>query len=138
MEGLTRFDRLEGIVVHGDKRGRILGFPTANIAVAPGCIVPEDGVYSAIVRLPQSGRTFGATASVGTNPTFDDVDSTRVEAFIHDLDEMLYGLTIELYFVQQLRPMQRFASVDALIAQTQADVDTSKALLKARALPPLR
>lgn len=138
MDPLAQFDRIDGVIVHGDKRGRILGFPTANIAVAPGFKVPEDGVYSAIVRLPQSVRSFGATASVGTNPTFDDVDTTRVEAFIHDLDEMLYGLNIELYCVQQLRPMQRFPTVDALIAQTQLDVAASKALLLARALTPIK
>lgn len=131
MNDLGQFEKLEGVVVHGDKRGRVLGFPTANIAMAPLSTYPDDGVYSAIVRLPQSDRIFGATASVGKNPTFDDVDTTRVEAFIHGLDEMLYGLVIELYLVKKLRDMRRFATVDELIAQTQVDVDRSIENLKA-------
>lgn len=130
MYDLTQFDKIEGVVVHGDKRGRVLGFPTANIALAEGDGAPQDGVYSAIVRLPQSGRVFGATASVGKNPTFDDVENTRVEAYIHGLDEMLYGMRIELFLVSPLRTMQRFSTVDALIAQTQLDVDASIRHLK--------
>jgi riboflavin kinase/FMN adenylyltransferase len=128
MHDLAQFERIGGVVIHGDKRGRLLGFPTANIAVTEGA--PRDGVYSAIVRLPQSGRVFGGTASIGKNPTFDDVETTRVEAHIHGFDETLYGVHIELFLVMPLRAMQRFPSVEALIAQTQLDVDASIRHLK--------
>lgn len=131
MLDLTRYASYRGVVVHGDKRGRLLGFPTANVSLPAGSQLPPDGVYSTFAQFPHSGAIFGATASVGTNPTFDDVNDTRIEAYIHDLDETLYGLTVVLYLVQQLRGMQRFASVDELIAQTHRDVAESRRVLAA-------
>lgn len=126
---LSRLPRFAGAVVHGHKRGRILGFPTANIALSSAAVLGEDGVYSCWVKLPDRKTLYGATVSVGRNPTFDDVLERRVEAYIHDLDEMLYGLTIEFFIVHRLRDMTRFSGVDELIAQTARDVERSRALL---------
>lgn len=129
LRGLASY---EGIVVHGDKRGRVLGFPTANIALPPTISPPVDGVYCGLIRLRRAGSLHDATISVGKNPTFGDVTTTRVEAFIHDFDALIYGQGVELFLVQQLRTMQVFETVDELIAQTRRDVETSRQLLIAR------
>lgn len=120
---------ISGEVVHGEKRGRAMGFPTANIAPALGSALPPEGVYCCLVRLPQRPAMFGATVSVGSNPTFADITSVRVEVHIHDFDEQLYGLRLELQLVQRLRDMHRFAGPAELIAQMQRDVIRSRALL---------
>lgn len=120
---------LRGVVIHGDKRGRVLGFPTANIAIDPLSALPGHGVYCGRVQLGQDKRTLGVTCSIGTNPTFDDVFDTRVEAFIHDFDRSIYGARIELEILAFLREMRRFTSVDELIAQTIADVERSRTIL---------
>ncbi len=120
---------ITGEVVHGEKRGRAMGFPTANIALAPGSKLPPEGVYCCLVRLPQRPAMFGATVSVGSNPTFADITSVRVEAHIHDFDEQLYGLRLELHLVRRLRDMHRFAGPAELIAQMQRDVISSRQLL---------
>lgn len=124
-----------GTVVHGDKRGREMGFPTANIALAAGATFPPDGVYCCVVKLSQHDGLYGGTASVGNNPTFADIDGRRVEAFIHNLDEPLYGLTAELRLVHRLRDMRRFPSVKDLIAHAELDVLKSRQLLVELGLP---
>ena len=118
-----------GVVVPGHGRGHGLGFPTANVAVACGN-VPPDGVYSCWVRLPDDPLTYGATVSVGTNPTFDDVEGRRVEAYLHDFDGDLYGRMIEVRLVLLLRPTSRFRTVAELIAQTENDVRRSREVLR--------
>lgn len=120
---------VSGTVVHGEKRGRALGFPTANIALAVAAAFPPEGVYSSVVRFPHRDTFYGATVSVGTNPTFPDIASIRIEAHIHDLDELLYGLTAELRLLHRLRDMRRFSSVEELIAQMERDVRQSRRLL---------
>jgi riboflavin kinase/FMN adenylyltransferase len=123
---------ITGTVVHGEKRGRAMGFPTANIELAPGNPFPAEGVYCGLVRLSHRDTFYGATVSVGTNPTFPDIASLRVEAHIHDLDEQLYGLSAELHLLHRLRDMQRFATVEELIAQMEKDVLQSRQWLAAR------
>ncbi|MFD1252643.1 Riboflavin biosynthesis protein RibF [Devosia equisanguinis] len=123
--------RIDGVVVHGDKRGRVLGFPTANLAVdAVSAPLPADGVYCCQVDLGDSAGPHGATCSIGLNPTFGDVTSTRVEVFIHDFEGDLYGQRLTLRVLTCLREMRRFESVAALISQTEADVRRSRALLE--------
>lgn len=120
-----------GLVVGGHKRGRALGFPTANVALQAGAETPADGVYACWVHFPPAAVRFGATLSVGRNPTFDDVPDRRIEVFVHDLDADLYGASITVSIVERLRDMVRFDSVDALIAHTAQDVARSRALLNA-------
>jgi riboflavin kinase/FMN adenylyltransferase len=121
--------RLCGRVVHGDKRGRKLGFPTANIALAPGATLPPDAVYSCFVTIGGHQHPLGATASVGNNPTFDDVLERRVEIYIHDFNEIIYGCELDISFVGKLRDMRRFSGIDDLIEQTARDVAQSRLLL---------
>lgn len=118
-----------GTVVHGDKRGRELGFPTANVQVSSPGTLPEDGVYSCWVSFPPTTTRHGATISIGANPTFDDVTDRRVEAFIHDFEADLYGSEIELTVHAWLRAMVRCDTLQELIDKTAADVAASRIAL---------
>jgi len=132
---LGRPHRIDGIVERGDERGRVLGFPTANLRTEPYAAVPADGVYAGWAwRLDEWGRTVPggrlgmAAISVGTNPTFD-VRQRRVEAFVLDFEGDLYGDGLGVEFVQRLRGMERFDSVDALVEQMDDDVKQTRAVL---------
>jgi riboflavin kinase/FMN adenylyltransferase len=123
------------VVERGDQRGRGLGFPTANLRTDPWTAVPADGVYAGrAVRLDEWGRTvpggeLGAAAiSIGTNPTFE-VRQRRVEAYVLDFEGDLYGSTLGIEFVERLRGMERFDSVDSLVAQMHSDVERTRSLL---------
>ena len=118
-----------GTVVHGDKRGRELGFPTANIAVVDSETVPADGVYACWIRFPPEQTGHPATISIGDNPSFDDVTDRRIEAFVHDFDANLYGVEIEVTIHAWLRGMVRCDSLAQLIAKTAADVAASRLAL---------
>ncbi len=112
---LGRPPEVEGIVVHGDGRGRALGFPTANLDVPPGLLVPPDGVYAGWTR----DRL--AAISIGTNPQFDGVER-RVEAHLLDFDDDLYEQRLVVEVWNWVRGQMRFESVDALVDQIGADV----------------
>jgi riboflavin kinase/FMN adenylyltransferase len=121
--------RFRGIVVHGDKRGRELGFPTANIAVTNHEALPADGVYACWVSFPPAAQRHGATISIGDNPTFDDVTERRVEAFVHDFDSDLYGASAQVTLHAWLRDMVRCDSSEELIEKTTVDVAASRIAL---------
>jgi riboflavin kinase/FMN adenylyltransferase len=129
---LGRPHRLEGIVVRGDGRGRELGYPTANLSTTRYAAVPSDGVYACWFVHAGSGhvapRRLRAAVSVGTNPTFSGRER-RVEAFVLDLDEDLYGQRVGLDFVARLRDMERYDTVDALVEQVGRDVELTRELL---------
>jgi riboflavin kinase/FMN adenylyltransferase len=132
---LGRPHRVDGVVERGDQRGRALGFPTANLRTEHWTAVPADGVYAGrVVRLDEWGRTVPggelgiAAISVGTNPTFE-VRQRRVEAYVLDFDADLYGTTLGIEFIERLRGMERFDSVDALVTQMQADVAQTREVL---------
>jgi riboflavin kinase/FMN adenylyltransferase len=122
---LARPYGISGVVVRGDARGRELGYPTANLAVPAGVAVPADGVYAGwLVRA--AGSRWPAAISVGTNPTFDGVDR-RVEAYALDAEFDLYDERITIEFAERLRGMEKFDSVDELVAQMARDVDAVRA-----------
>jgi riboflavin kinase/FMN adenylyltransferase len=126
---------IEGVVVEGDRRGRALGFPTANLACPDGIVVPADGVYAGWLLVGSSGGSerMPAAISIGSNPTFAGA-GRRVEAYALDRDDLeLYGRQVAVEFVARLRGMQRFESVAALRAQMTADVERSRELLTATA-----
>jgi riboflavin kinase / FMN adenylyltransferase len=118
-ELLGRPPTIRSQVVSGEKRGRELGYPTANLDPAIEGLLPVDGVYAAWGTV--DGRRYGAAVSVGNNPTFDGIPQHQVEAHLLDQKLDLYGKTIEVGFVEYVRPMQKFDSVDELVAQLQAD-----------------
>ncbi len=117
--------RLAGRVVRGDQRGRTLGWPTANLEIAPR-LIPCDGVYSGIAALP-GGAKRRAAISVGTKPTFGAAART-VEAHLLDHQAPLddYGWTMELTFTRWLREQRRFEGVEALVEQMRRDVQQAR------------
>ncbi len=130
---LTRPHRVEGTVVHGEHRGRELGYPTANLGLTGNPSIPADGVYAAwLIADPYGANSqrWPAAVSVGTNPTFDEVPR-RVEAYAIDAggDLDLYGHDVAVDFVARLRSMEAFDSIDALIEQMALDVAQARALL---------
>jgi riboflavin kinase/FMN adenylyltransferase len=129
-EALGRPVAVRGFVVRGDRRGRELGFPTANVPVGSGGGVPADGVYAGWLRRLDTGERYPAAISVGTNPTFDGVRDRRVESYVLDRDDLeLYDVEVEVSFVDRLRGMVRFDSVEDLVTQMRDDVDRARALL---------
>jgi riboflavin kinase / FMN adenylyltransferase len=124
---LGRPHRLEGVVIRGDRRGRELGFPTANLMCGRYAAIPADGVYAAwlLVR----GKTYPAAVSVGTNPTFAGRER-RVEAYLLDFDGDLYGERVALDFVARLREMRRYDGPEPLVAQIEIDVADARAALR--------
>ncbi|MGI8577717.1 MAG: bifunctional riboflavin kinase/FAD synthetase [Nocardioidaceae bacterium] len=134
---LARPFAIRGVVVVGEQRGRELGFPTANVPVTTmRTAVPADGVYAGwLRRLDQAGAPYWPAAiSVGTNPTFQGIDRL-VEAYALDRTDLeLYGVEVETLFVERLRRMVRFGSIDDLVAQMTDDVEKARALLVDRRL----
>ncbi|MGN7976748.1 bifunctional riboflavin kinase/FAD synthetase [Microbacterium sp. 22195] len=129
-KALGRPVAVTGEVVHGLKRGRELGFPTANLSELIDALAPADGVYAGWLDDHDTGIRHPAAISVGTNPTFDDVERRQVEA--HVLDESgldLYGHRVTVEFTDHLRGMVAFEGMDALIAQIAADVTEARTRL---------
>lgn len=130
---LGRLHRVRGEVVHGDARGRELGFPTANLTTDASGLVPADGVYAGWL-IDQAGTRWPAAISVGSNPTFVGA-SRRVEAHVIDrpvertADFDLYGQQVVVEFVQRLRGMVAYTGAEALVTQMQLDVAQCRALL---------
>jgi len=123
-EALGRPYAVRGTVVRGEQRGRELGFPTANVPTDHLTAVPEDGVYGGWLTRRDTGETWPAAISVGTNPTFDGVIGRRVESYVIDRVGLeLYGVEVDVAFAERLRGMVAFDSVEALITQMHADVD---------------
>ena len=125
---LGRDFSVRGVVVHGQRRGRELGFPTANLDVPPGFVVPANGIYAAWAHVEGVGTRMAAT-SVGERPTFDDGDHRTVEAFLLDFSDDIYGRAVRLQFARRLRGEEKFDSVDALLERMDEDVRQTRALL---------
>lgn len=123
---LGRPHRVEGVVVRGDQRGRQLGYPTANLLTARFTAVPADGVYAA--WLVRGGQRLAAAVSIGTNPTFSGQER-RVEAYVLDFDDDLYGERLALDFVARLRPTLKFDDVRSLVAAIDDDVVRTREVL---------
>lgn len=114
---------LRGSVVHGDERGRELGYPTANLAFDYAVVLPALGIYLGRVHVPERsvGPGHPALVSVGVRPTFHDDGRVLVEAYLLDWDGDLYDATLDLGLGTRLRDERRFDSADALVTQMQAD-----------------
>ena len=114
---------LEGEVAHGDKRGRTLGMPTANVVPDDSLVAPGHGVYAGWAH------GYPAAINVGVRPTFGTGRSLLVEPYLIGFDGDLYGETLRIAFAERMRGERRFDSVDALIEQMKADVDEATRLL---------
>ena len=132
---LGRDFSVRGVVVQGQRRGRELGFPTANLEVPPGFVIPANGIYATWAQVEGVGTRMAAT-SIGTRPTFDDGDNRTIEAFLLDFSGDIYGREARLRFAERLRGEEKFDTVDALLERMDEDVRQTRALLAER--PPTR
>jgi riboflavin kinase / FMN adenylyltransferase len=137
---LGRPHRVEGVVVPGHRRGKALGFPTANLETFPHTAIPADGVYAGWLSVlgeragqETEGERWPAAISVGTNPTFGGQDRV-VEAYALDRDDLeLYGVHVGVDFAARLRGMERFGSAAELAEQMRRDVDQARAITVSQA-----
>ena len=123
---LGRSYALTGEVVHGDHRGRELGFPTANMAIWAEQVIPANGIYSGWAYL--GSERFMAATSIGVRPQFDGQD-VRVEAYLLDFDRDIYGQQLTFSFEKYLRPEMKFDGVEGLLVQIADDVATTRQYL---------
>ncbi|WP_022905486.1 bifunctional riboflavin kinase/FAD synthetase [Curtobacterium sp. B18] len=124
---LGREHAVRSVVVHGNERGRAMGYPTANLDPASEGFIPADGVYAA--RVLHDGTVYPAAVSVGNNPTFEGVPAKQIEAHLLDVDIDLYGDTISVLFVSYVRGMVKFDSMDELAEQMRQDDRDIRTLL---------
>ena len=130
-EMLGRRFQLEGTVVEGDKRGRQIGFPTANLSIPEEMLLPRDGVYACWYCRPDGSRHMAAV-NIGVRPTFQTKESkSTLEAHLIGFDGDLYGESGQIEFVEYLREERQFDGVDALTTQLKSDVQASQSLLGA-------
>jgi riboflavin kinase/FMN adenylyltransferase len=124
---LSRPHRLDGVVVHGEKRGREIGYPTANLGKIEGQTIPADGVYAGWLTV---GINFWPAAiSIGTNPTFEGERGRQVEAYALDQEGLeLYDKNASIEFGWYLRPTLKFESLDELLVQMKKDCDKAREL----------
>ena len=127
---LSRPHRLDGVVVHGEKRGRQIGYPTANLGDIDGQTIPADGVYAGWLTV---GINFWPAAiSIGTNPTFEGVRGRQVEAYALDQEGLdLYDKNASIEFGWRLRDTLKFDGLEPLLAQMKLDCDRARALTQA-------
>jgi len=122
---LGRPYKISGEVVHGDKRGRTIGFPTANVRVSSPYLIGKNGVYG--VRFTVGGQVYQGVMNVGIKPTFElEKKEKSLEVHIFDFKREIYGEKVEVEFLFFIRDEQKFAGVEALIAQIQQDVQVAK------------
>lgn len=130
-EMLGHWHRIEGEVISGEQRGRVLGYPTANMSI-DGLHPPKYGVYAVLVDVldgPHAGSYHGAS-SIGVRPMFGE-NRANLETFLFDFKGDLYGSTVSIALVDYLRPEEKFDSLEALIAQMDADCARARAILSA-------
>lgn len=124
---LERYHSVRGEVGHGFERGRVLGYPTANLRENIEGLLPADGVYA--TRVVHRGTTYPAATSLGVNPTFGDVNERTLESHLIDVSLDLYGDTVTVEFVEFIRGMRKFASPEALAQQMAADEEVIRGIL---------
>jgi riboflavin kinase/FMN adenylyltransferase len=132
---LGRSHEVRGVVQRGDARGRLLGFPTANVAVSDEICLPADGIYAGWYERPD-GTVHQSAISLGRRPTFyQNADASLLEAHLLDFDGDLYDERARVRFARRLRGERRFDSVDALVDQMRADVAATRSVVDWRPQP---
>lgn len=111
--------QIEGCIVHGQKRGREIGFPTANLDVNPEYVLPKKGIYEAWIQVNEVW--YAAIVNIGHNPTFNYSNKLSVEAHILDFNQQIYGLNVRLEFIKFLRDEMKFNSIHELVQQMTSD-----------------
>jgi riboflavin kinase/FMN adenylyltransferase len=130
VEQATRFlgapFQMRGEVVHGDERGRELGFPTANLIPDDALVCPGHGVYACLADTGDGAAPLPAAVNIGVRPTFDTGRGELIEAYILDFDGDLYGRQLRLDFLSRLRGERRFTTAEALVEQMHRDVEQTR------------
>lgn len=125
---LGRVYMTDGTVIHGDKRGRTIGFPTANIKMDERYPITKVGVYA--VKIKVHDKWYDGMCSVGYNPTFTDVKKLKIEIHILDFDDNIYDEIVEIEWYYHIREEKKFSGVDELIAQLTTDKETTREFFK--------
>lgn len=126
---LGRCYSISGTVAHGNERGRLLGYPTANLELEDAHVaIPQGGVYAVRVRI--ADKMYGGMANIGKNPTFGDVEKPRLETNIFDFAEDVYGKQLTIFFVERIRGEVKFSGIDKLVAQLAEDKENCLRVLK--------
>jgi riboflavin kinase/FMN adenylyltransferase len=128
-ELLGRYPMVPGTVVPGAKRGRQLGFPTANLETPPHQALPADGIYATLTVRQRTGQTLQSVTSIGVRPTFGPSERL-VEVYILDFASDIYGEQLDVQFVEYLRPQEVYRGAEALIAQMHRDVAQTRVILR--------
>jgi len=132
VEQATRFlgapFQMRGEVVHGDERGRELGFPTANLIPDDALVCPGHGVYACLADVGEGAAPLPAAVNIGVRPTFDTGRGELIEAYILDFEGDLYGKQLRLDFLSRLRGERRFSSAEALVEQMHRDVERTRGI----------
>jgi len=116
-----------GYVIHGEARGRTLGYPTANIEPHPYVFIPDVGIYA--VKIKVGGQWYSGMASIGYNVTFGFRNNQSIEVHIFDFDETIYGEDVEIKWIEYLRDEKKFDSAKELVEQLDKDQSLSKKIL---------
>lgn len=116
---LGRYYTTEGIVIHGFKRGREMGFPTANISTIDNYLIPQNGVYIVLVKIFQ--KEYRGIANIGYNPTFNENNNKSVEVHILNFNQDIYHEKISITWIKKIRDEKKFASIDELVVQLNED-----------------
>jgi len=128
-KGLGRPYNLVGSVIHGDERGRKIGFPTANLSIWEEKILPPAGVYATLASI--KGKIHHSVTNVGFRPTFKNNQiKPQVETYIHEFHKSIYDLPVQLFFIERLRPEIKFESISAITDQIKKDVLHAEEILK--------
>ncbi|MCD8801161.1 riboflavin biosynthesis protein RibF [Mammaliicoccus sciuri] len=122
---------IKGMVVQGEKRGRTIGFPTANVEPSDDYVLPRKGVYAVTLLIKSRDKSYKGVCNVGVKPTFHDpsVSQISIEVNIFDFEESIYGERVEVYWHHFIRPEQKFDGIDSLVNQIKQDKEEAKALL---------
>ena len=128
-QSLGRPYSLTGVVIHGDERGRKIGFPTANLSVWEEKLLPPAGVYATLAVV--ENQVYYSVTNVGFRPTFKDNQiKPQVETFLHHFNQSIYDLPVQLFFIKRIRPEIKFESISAITEQITQDVQNSEEILR--------
>lgn len=118
---------VNGIVIHGSKEGRKIGFPTANLEISSECVLPKPGIYTGIITI--DNKEYQTVLNVGFNPTFNTREYPVIESHILDFEGDLYGKEVQQSFIHRLRDELKFSSIDELVVQMNQDKEQARNLL---------
>lgn len=122
---------IAGVVVQGEKRGRTIGFPTANIEASYRYFLPKNGVYSVTLKVHSTDKVHKGVGNIGVKPTFhDDITKPIIEVHLFDFNESIYGEHVTIYFHHYLRAEEKYDGIDALVEQMEIDRENAIKLLE--------